>query len=117
VAETGPHTLKDRVVLVTGASRGIGREIAIRAAADRASLALLAKTGSVVNNPGALDLRSTPALPPKNFRRLLETNVDGPFAVVQAALPHLRQSDNWPPRSATSSRTSIYLSSTPLPST
>ena len=48
----------------------------------------------VINNAGALDLRSTQKLPPKNFRRLLEINVEGPFAVVQAALPHLRQSDN-----------------------
>ena len=40
----GPRTLKDRVVVVTGASRGIGREIAIRAAADGAAVALLAKT-------------------------------------------------------------------------
>ncbi|BBZ70398.1 short chain dehydrogenase [Mycobacterium paraseoulense] len=143
---TGPRTLKDRVVLVTGASRGIGREIAIRAATDGAALALLAKTASpnpklpgtigdtadavreaggralpvvcdvrdgdatasavaevadvfggidiVINNAGALDLRATPTLPPGNFRRLLEVNVEGPFAVVQAALPHLRQSDN-----------------------
>jgi len=48
----------------------------------------------VINNAGALDLRPTPDLPPKNFRRLLEINVEGPFAVVQAALPHLRQSDS-----------------------
>lgn len=134
------------MVVVTGASRGIGREIAIRAAADGASVALLAKTNTpnpkiagtlaetaeavraaggralpvvcdvrdadnvaaavaeaaetlggidiVVNNAGALDLRPTPKLPPKNFRRLLEVNVEGPFAVVQAALPYLRESDN-----------------------
>jgi len=44
-----PRTLKDRVVVVTGASRGIGREIAVRAAADGASVALLAKTD--VANP------------------------------------------------------------------
>ena len=48
----------------------------------------------VVNNAGALDLRPTAKLPPKNLRWLLEVNVDGPFAVVQAALPHLRRSAN-----------------------
>jgi NAD(P)-dependent dehydrogenase (short-subunit alcohol dehydrogenase family) len=48
----------------------------------------------VVNNAGALDLRPTAKLPPKNLRKLLEINVEGPFAVVQAALPHLRQSGN-----------------------
>ncbi|BBZ59145.1 short chain dehydrogenase [Mycolicibacterium monacense] len=132
--------------MVTGASRGIGAAIAVRAGADGAAVALLAKTetpnpkiagtlaetadavqraggralsvacdvrdtgavasaiariaeefGSidiVVNNAGALDLRPTAQLPPKNLRRLLEVNVEGPFAVVQAALPHLRQSGN-----------------------
>ncbi|TGD87070.1 SDR family NAD(P)-dependent oxidoreductase [Mycolicibacterium sp. CH28] len=41
-----PRTLRDRVVIVTGASRGIGREIAVRAAADGANVALLAKTAT-----------------------------------------------------------------------
>ncbi|WP_375487887.1 SDR family oxidoreductase [uncultured Mycobacterium sp.] len=36
--------MKGRVVVVTGASRGIGRQIALRAAADGAHLALIAKT-------------------------------------------------------------------------
>lgn len=38
------RTLKDRVVVVTGASRGIGREMAVRAGADGAKVALLART-------------------------------------------------------------------------
>jgi NAD(P)-dependent dehydrogenase (short-subunit alcohol dehydrogenase family) len=41
--------LRDRVIVVTGASRGIGRDIAVRAAADGACVALLAKTE--VRNP------------------------------------------------------------------
>jgi NAD(P)-dependent dehydrogenase (short-subunit alcohol dehydrogenase family) len=134
------------VVVVTGASRGIGAAIAVRAAQDGAAVALLAKTDApnpkiagtlgdtadavvaaggralavacdvrdadavadaiaavadafggidvVVNNAGALDLRPTATLPPKNLRRLLAVNVEGPFAVVQAALPYLRRSDN-----------------------
>ena len=45
--QSGYHadrSLKDKVVVVSGASRGIGREIAIRAATDGAKVALLAKT-------------------------------------------------------------------------
>ncbi|MDT5337469.1 MAG: citronellol/citronellal dehydrogenase [Mycobacterium sp.] len=132
--------------MVTGASRGIGAAIAVRAATDGAAVALLAKTETpnpkiagtlgevaeavvraggralplvcdvrdaaavasaieavaqkfggidvVVNNAGALDLRPTAKLPPKSLRKLFEINVEGPFAVVQAALPHLRRSDN-----------------------
>lgn len=44
MSNSDPRTLKDRVVVVTGASRGIGREIAVRAAADEARVALFAKT-------------------------------------------------------------------------
>jgi NAD(P)-dependent dehydrogenase (short-subunit alcohol dehydrogenase family) len=145
VSNHNRRTLKDRVVVVTGASRGIGAAIAVRAGEDGAAVALLAKTDTpnpkiagtlietaalvgargralpvtcdvrdadmvaaamediaeafggidiVINNAGALDLRPTASLPPKNLRRLLEINVEGPFAVVQAALPYLHRSDN-----------------------
>lgn len=134
------------MVVVTGASRGIGAAIAVRAAQDGAAVALLAKTDTpnpkiagtlaetadavqraggralslacdvrdaaavasaietiaatfggidiVVNNAGALDLRPTAQLPAKSLRRLLEINVEGPFAVTQAALPYLSKSGN-----------------------
>jgi citronellol/citronellal dehydrogenase len=146
VSSPDPRSLTGRVVVVTGASRGIGAAIAVRAAADGAAVALVAKTEApnpkiagtlretaesveraggralpiscdvrdadavaaaiqavadafggidvVVNNAGALDLRQTAKLPPKSLRKLLEINVEGPFAVVQAALPHLRRSGN-----------------------
>jgi citronellol/citronellal dehydrogenase len=146
VGNPDPRDLRDRVVVVTGASRGIGAAIAVRAAADGAAVALLAKTDTpnpkiagtlaetaeavegaggralpvacdvrdaaavasaieavaeafgtidvVINNAGALDLRPTASLSPKSLRKLLAINVEGPFAVVQAALPYLRRSAN-----------------------
>lgn len=39
-----PRTLKGRVVMVTGACRGVGAAIAVRATADGAAVALLANT-------------------------------------------------------------------------
>jgi citronellol/citronellal dehydrogenase len=39
------HSLKDRTILMSGGSRGIGLAIALRAAADGANIVLLAKTG------------------------------------------------------------------------
>ena len=39
-----PHSLKDRTLFVTGASRGIGLAIALRAARDGANIAIVAKT-------------------------------------------------------------------------
>ena len=37
-------SLKDKTLLITGASRGIGKAIALRAATDGANVAVLAKT-------------------------------------------------------------------------
>jgi citronellol/citronellal dehydrogenase len=40
-----PGTLKDRTLFISGASRGIGLAIAVRAAQDGANIVLMAKTG------------------------------------------------------------------------
>lgn len=39
-------SLKDKVIFITGASRGIGREIALRCAQEGAAIAIAAKTGT-----------------------------------------------------------------------
>ena len=38
------ESLKDKTLFITGASRGIGKAIAMRAAADGANIAVIAKT-------------------------------------------------------------------------
>lgn len=38
------HSLKDKVIFITGASRGIGREIALRCAREGAKIVIVAKT-------------------------------------------------------------------------
>src|SRR6201999_1132365 len=71
VGNTDPRTLKDRVVVVTGASRGIGTAIAVRAAADGAAIALLARTeapnpkiaGTLAESADAVQAAGGQALP------------------------------------------------------
>jgi citronellol/citronellal dehydrogenase len=42
--ENAPSTLKDKVLFITGSSRGIGKAIALRAARDGARIAVIGKT-------------------------------------------------------------------------
>jgi citronellol/citronellal dehydrogenase len=64
-------TLKDRTLFITGASRGIGREIALRAARDGARVAVVAKTaephpklaGTIHTVAGEIEAAGGAALP------------------------------------------------------
>ena len=128
--------LEGRVVLVTGANRGIGRAIA-EAAADEGAIAVVAgrdeaacretvntlgarrasyclcdvtdrgqidrmieqiirrhgRLDAVVNNAGRFGGSPLAVLSAEALSEGLDTKVAGALAVVQAALPHLRQSD------------------------
>ena len=48
----------------------------------------------VVNNASAIATEPTETLPVKKFDLLMDINVRGTFLLTQAALPHLRASDN-----------------------
>ncbi len=128
--------LKDRVVLVTGANRGIGRAVAQAAVAEGAIAAVVGRDpvagretvealgperaswhvcdvtdedqiaamiaevaerhgrlDAVVNNAGRFGGSPIAELTAKALREGLDTKVVGALQVVQAALPHLRRSN------------------------
>ena len=80
----------------------IGRDaIAVRADVSdpEAALGLVDRTADafggvdhVVNNAGIDQHLHTDSLPPEDFDRVMDVNVNGAFAVTKAALPHLRES-------------------------
>jgi citronellol/citronellal dehydrogenase len=136
---------KGRTVLISGASRGLGRAMALRFAEDGANLVLLGRTlesnddkgslkdtakqveslggkavvavcdvrndedviaavqigvdsfggiDAVICNAGALFIAPFDETPMKRFDLVHEVNVRASFSLCQAALPHLRKSDN-----------------------
>src|SRR3972149_1531729 len=92
-------TLKDKVLFITGASRGIGLAIALRAARDRARIAIAAKTTEphprlqgTIHSAAAGDgaRRGMPEKPPEPHPRLQGTIHSAAAEIRQAggeALP------------------------------
>src|SRR5713101_1059357 len=116
--------LKGKTLFITGASRGIGKAIALRAARDGANIAIVAKTtephpklpGTIysaaeeieraggralalavdvrVNNASAIFIAGTVDTPMKRYDLMHAVNVRATFACSQACIPHLKKSSN-----------------------
>jgi len=92
----GAGTLKGRTLLVTGASRGIGRAIALRAARDGASVVIAAKTT-------AAHPKLPSATPPRNAR----PPAGGPWRSKRICASRIRSKPpSRPPSSASAASTS-----------
>src|SRR6266571_2945139 len=78
--------LKDKVAVVTGAARGIGREIAIQMALDQ-----FGSVDIVVNNAGILRDRMIFNMTEEEWDAVINTHLKGSFAVTRAAAPLMRE--------------------------
>jgi citronellol/citronellal dehydrogenase len=117
-------TLQGKTLFITGASRGIGKAIALRAARDGANVVIAAKTSEphpklpgtvftaaeeiekaggkalpcgidiLVNNASAISLTGTLQTPMKRYDLMHQINTRGTFACSQACLPHLLKAKN-----------------------
>ncbi len=126
--------LRDKVIIVTGSTTGIGKAIALRCAAEGAKIVIhgleedwagqvlrqlgkdravthigdlveadaadrlvqtaigaFGRLDAVVNNAAWVVSSDVASTTMDLFRKVLETNTIAPFALIQAALPHLKE--------------------------
>src|SRR5580693_2931564 len=97
--------LSGKTLFITGASRGIGLAIALRAARDGANIAIAAKTAEphpklaggidiAVNNASAIALTNTTATDMKRFDLMQQINARGSFMLSKWAIGYLEKAAN-----------------------
>ncbi|KAK7833637.1 hypothetical protein U0070_020658, partial [Myodes glareolus] len=105
------HRLAGCTIFITGASRGIGKAIALKAAKDGANIVIAAKTtqthpklpGTIytaaeeridilVNNASAISLTNTLDTPTKRVDLMMNVNTRGTYLTSKACIPFLRKS-------------------------
>src|SRR6516164_2762192 len=95
-------TLKDRTLFITGASRGIGLAIALRAARDGAqvksaierTVATFGGIDIVVNNASAVQRTPVVDTDMRRFDLMHQINTRGTFMVSKYSIPHLEKAHN-----------------------
>src|SRR6266850_2371455 len=92
------RSLQGKTIFITGASRGIGRAIALRCAREGANIVIAAKTfggiDALVNNASAIGLSGTLSTPMKRFDLMQTVNTRGTYVCSQACLPYLARAEN-----------------------
>jgi len=83
--------LKDKVIIITGATSGIGRAIAIRAIADAAILAF-GQIDGLVNNAAIIERNNLSQLTPEAFSKTIAINLQSALFLIQACYEHLKKS-------------------------
>lgn len=91
------HTAAEEIEQAGGKALPIVGDIRDEAAVTTAVEKTVAEFGGIdfcINNASAINLSPMGDLPLKRFDLMLNINVRGTFAVTQACLPHLRESDH-----------------------
>lgn len=91
--------LEETVALLSATGREVGHQTAdlcdpqVCAATVAAAVARFGRLDALCNVAGLIYLANTPQMPLDQYRRTMGVNLDAPFHLSQAAIPHLLQSE------------------------